>query len=281
MVACRRFFQPPRGRLRRILSVSTNLAYTVHPGRGPHLLLVHGFLSSSRQWHANLDALGDVSVPITVDLYGHGRSPAPTEPAAYQPQRYLEELERIRIEVGAEQWFLIGYSLGAGLTIRYTHQHPQRVLAHVFTNSSSAFADQAQVTRWQADAAATSARLIEGGLAAVRRIAVHPRFAKRLPTPLYQLLNEDAERLAPVAVAHNIGVTTPAVNVRDIAPHNPRPALLCHGKLEKRFTPYKVWVEDHMQQLQVAELEAGHAVNMEDSAGFNAAVTQFITQHTP
>ena len=70
-------------------------------------------------------------------------------------------------------------------------------------------------------------------------------------------------------------------NVRDIVADNPRPALFCHGKLEKRFAPYKVWVEEHMQDLRVVDLAAGHAVNMEDSTGFNAAVTQFIKQHTP
>lgn len=275
------FVQPLPARSRSILSASTNLTYSIHPGTGPHLLLLHGFLSSSRQWLENLAALADVCVPVTVDLYGHGHSPAPADPEAYHPQNYIHQLERIRAEVKAEQWFVMGYSLGAGITIRYTHQHPQRVLGHVFTNSSSAFADQAQLSKWQADAEDTTARLLKGGLQAVRRIPVHPRFAKRLPPHLYAALNEDAQRLSPAAVAHTMGITTPNANVRDIAGANPRPALMCYGKLEKRFTPYKVWAEEHMTDLRIADLEAGHAVNMEDSAGFNAAVMQFITQHTP
>lgn len=220
-------------------------------------------------------------MPITVDLYGHGQSPAPDQPEAYQPQSYINELERIRTEIGALQWFVAGYSLGAGITIRYTHQHAARVLAHVFTNSSSAFADEAQVRQWQAEATDTSARIVNGGLPSVRRIPVHPRFARRLPEALYKVLNEDAEGLSPTAVAHTMAVTTPNANIRDIASSNPRPALLCYGKLEKRFTPYKVWAEQHMANLHIADLEAGHAVNMEDSAGFNTAVTQFITQYTP
>ena len=277
----RAIVQRQRALTRSILSASTNLAYTIHPGTGPHLLLVHGFLSSSRQWLHNLPALAEVCIPVTVDLYGHGRSPAPETPEYYQPQVYIDALEQIRAEIGAQQWFAAGYSLGAGITVRYTHQHPDKVLGHIFTNSSSAFADAAQVEKWQKDAAATSERLIQGGLHAVRRIAVHPRFAKRLPAELYAVLNEDAERLSPTAVAHTMAITTPQVNVRDIIASNPRPALMCYGKLEKRFTPYKVWVEEHMADLQIADLQAGHAVNMEDSAGFNAAVTQFITQHMP
>ncbi len=220
-------------------------------------------------------------MPVTVDLYGHGQSAAPAAKQAYEPQNYINELDKIRDEIGAQQWFAAGYSLGAGITIRYAHQHADRVLAHIFTNSSSAFADSDQLAKWQGEAAASSARLIKGGLAAIRRIPVHPRFAKRLPADLYAMLNEDAEGLSPTAVAHTMSVTTPNANVRDIAADNPRPALLCHGKLEKRFTPYKVWAEEHMKDLTIVDLQAGHAVNMEDSAGFNAAVTQFIEQQTP
>jgi len=263
------------------LSSDVSLAYTVHAGNGPHLLLVHGFLSSARQWLHNLTALGEVCTPVTVDLWGHGLSPTSDHPEDYRPQAYIDAFEDIRRKLGAEQWFVGGYSLGAGLTLRYTHQHPERVLAQFFTNSTSALADPAQVEQWRQDADASIERVTAGGLAAVRRIPVHPRFAKRLPPDLYAILNEDAERLSPFAVAHTMGVTTPRVNIRDIAGSNPRPVLLCYGKLEKRFTPFKVWAEDHMARLTVAELNAGHAVNTEASVGFNAAVTQFITQHIP
>ena len=59
--------------------------YEVHPGRGPHLLLVHGMLSSRAQWLPNLAALAAVCRPVTLELWGHGRSPAPADPAAYHP----------------------------------------------------------------------------------------------------------------------------------------------------------------------------------------------------
>ena len=118
-------------------------------------------------------------IPVSVDLYGHGKSPAPQEQQAYHPQTYINALEQLRQNIGAEQWFVAGYSLGAGITIRYTHQYAHNVLGHVFTNSSSAFADRAQLEKWQADADTTAQRLISGGLDAVRRIPVHPRFANR------------------------------------------------------------------------------------------------------
>jgi hypothetical protein len=56
------------------------LYYDVHAGTGPYMLLVHGFLSSRSQWRLNLAALAGVVRPVVVELWGHGRSPAPTDP---------------------------------------------------------------------------------------------------------------------------------------------------------------------------------------------------------
>ena len=56
-------------------------------------------------------------------------------------------------------------------------------------------------------------------------------------------------------------------------------ALLCFGKFEKRFFASKAWAAEHMPRLTVVELDAGHAVNMEDATGFNDAVTAFMDTH--
>ena len=121
---------------------SPRIAFQVHPGQGPFLLMVHGFLSSSAQWLANLAALGEVCRPVTAELWGHGRSPAPADPAHYSPAAYVQQFDQIRRQLGADRWFLCGYSLGAGLTIRYACEHPEHVYAHIFTNSNSALADK-------------------------------------------------------------------------------------------------------------------------------------------
>ena len=244
------------------------------------MAILHGFLSSSNQWMHNLAALGEVCRPVTIDLWGHGDSPAPQESFHYTPQGYINALQYIRQELGVQKWFMCGYSIGAGLTIRYTHTYPQHVYAHIFTNSSSGFADTKRLAEWQKDAEASAQRIRDNGIKAIERIAVHPKFAKRLPTDIYQTLVTDAKQLQPAAIANAILNTNPNASIRDIAASNPRPALCCFGAFEKRFSPYKDWLEDNMQDVTVASLQAGHAVNMEDIEGFNRAATQFITLHT-
>lgn len=252
--------------------------WQVHPGTGPYLLLVHGFLMGPNQWHPNLEALGAVCRPVVVDLLGHGRSPAPVEAERYQPGAYVEAFEAIRQALGAERWLLCGYSLGAGLTMRYALSHPQRIIGHAFTNSTSALADTEQVALWRAEGEASAARILAGGRKAIERIPVHPRFAKRIDPASRPLVLADAARLKARGVANAIRYTTPEASVRDDLGNNQCPALLLNGSRERRFQPHRQVVAERMRQVRIVDLDAGHAVNLEAADAFNQSLADFIEQ---
>jgi pimeloyl-ACP methyl ester carboxylesterase len=251
----------------------------IHDGTGPYLLLVHGFLMSAAQWSPNVAQLSKVCRPVVVELWGHGHSPTPDEPAAYLPNGYIKAFEGIRTSLGAEQWFVCGYSLGAGLTIGYTLTHPERVIGHIFTNSTSAFADPAQVETWRDGAADAAAKIETGGIAAIERMPVHPRHAKRLAAPLYDALMVDAARLNARGIANTLQYTNPNVTIRTRVRHNPRPALLICGSTEQRFAPNRAFAAQEMPDLTIVDLPVGHGVNMEDPDGFNRAASTFIQRH--
>ena len=257
----------------------TTPSWEAHPGTGPFLLLVHGFLSSRAQWTPNLESLGAVSRPVTLELWGHGRSPTPEDDAAYTPAGYIAAMETIRGELGAESWFVCGYSLGGALTIRYALTHPERVTGHVFTNSMSAFADAALVKQWSETGQRSGDAIENGGLPAIERIPVHPRHARRLPSDMREALLRDAALLDPRGVANTIRHTTPGASVRADVAANSVPALLACGRFEKRFDPHRRFAETHMPDLRVVEMDAGHGVNMQDATRFNAAVADFIATH--
>ena len=252
------------------------IPWEVHPGSGPHLLLVHGFLTGPSQWQANLEALSAVCTPVTVTLWGHAGAPSPRCGASYDPRHYVVQFERIRRQLGVERWYLLGYSLGASLTLRYALDWPERVAGHVFTNSTSALADEDQISAWKEGSAASAARVREGGLRAMERIAVHPRHARRLPAPLYRALMADAARHDPDGIANTFLHTTPAASVRRRIGENRRPALLVCGERERRFRPLRDYVAEHMPLLEIVDLPAGHGMNMELPEGFNRAVMGFL-----
>lgn len=253
--------------------------WEAHPGEGPYLLLIHGFLSSRAQWQPNLAALSAVCRPVVMELYGHGRSPSPTDASRYQTTSYASAIDSIRETLGADTWFVCGYSLGAAISIRYALSHPQRIRGHVFTNSASAFAEPRLADAWRANARESAQRIRDGGEVAVERIAVHPRHAKRLPKVLHRALVADASRLDPEGIAKAMEQTMPTASVRADLHTNAKPALLVCGRFEKRFAAHRAYAEATMPRLAIADVDSGHAVNMTAAEAFNAAVAAFIAAH--
>lgn len=255
------------------------LSWQAHPGQGPHLLLVHGFLSSHYQWQQNLEALATVCRPVTVELWGHHLSPTPDSPADFTPDAYIEQFEQIRQQLGCESWLLCGYSLGAGLTIAYSLAHPERVQAHAFTNSTSALADEVQQADWLASAEPSARSIVAGGIEAMERLPVHPIHAKVLPEPVKQALVQAAKTHNPLGIANTLLYTNPVVSVRARLSLNKRPVLLLWGQKERRFLQHQSFVAANMPLLQIATLDAGHGVNMEAHQAFNSALIDFIVAH--
>lgn len=251
----------------------------VHEGRGPFLLLVHGFLSSRAQWRPNLAALASVSRPVTLELLGHGRSAAPADPEAYRVASYVERFEALRRELRAERWFVCGQSYGAGLTIRYALDHPERVIGQVFTNSMSAFAPPPAARGW--DPAQASAALIAGGRAALEGQRNYPRPSKRLARELWEGIVKDAALLSVEGVARGIGYTVPQLSVTADLARISVPSLLVNGRQEAAFQPLRDLAAREIPGLEVADLDGGHSINVADAAGFNAAVSDFIRRWSP
>ena len=65
-----------------------HLHYEELAGEGPHIMMLHGMLSSRAQWDLNIGAIQRVARPVLVELLAHGRSAAPEDPEVYGPEYY-------------------------------------------------------------------------------------------------------------------------------------------------------------------------------------------------
>ena len=248
----------------------------VHEGDGPFLLLVHGILSSRAQWEPNLLALSRVTRPVVVELWGHGRSPAPADPGAYHPNAYVAAFETLRKRLGASRWLVCGQSLGATLTLRYALDHPERLLAQVFTNSTSALADAEWVAGIRAGGAEQADAIERGGRAMLEKVPLHPLRARRLPPEVQEALVSDAKLLDPRGLADTIRYTVPESTLRERVTENRVPTLLVCGERDRRFEAQRRFAERHLPHLEVVAVDAGHAVNIEAADAFDAAVIDFL-----
>lgn len=243
-------------------------------GRLPPLLLVHGFLSSRAQWRANLEGLKSFCRPVIVELWGHGRSPTPDDPAAYDAASYIAIFETVRQSLDVARWWLCGQSFGAGLTLRYALNHPDRVEGQIFTNSVSGLSPR-RGTRANAEHYAQA--LERGGSAALEALPYHPRNAKRFTPEIKAEMLEDASKVSPRAIANAIRYTVPGLSVAEEFGRTSVPTLLVNGIWDKEFQPLRARAADLLPSLEIVDLDGGHSINAEAPERFDGAVRRFMT----
>lgn len=92
-------------------------------GSGPVLLLIHGMAGSSETWQAALPALAKNYRVIAPDLPGHGRSAKPR--GDYSLGAFAAFLRDLLRELNIEKVTVVGQSLGGGVAMQFTYQHPE------------------------------------------------------------------------------------------------------------------------------------------------------------
>ncbi|MDT2023105.1 alpha/beta hydrolase [Methylocella sp. CPCC 101449] len=245
----------------------------------PWLILVHGMLTNARHWALNRERLSRAFNLVLVDLPGHGRSGAPANPEDITVERLVERLDETRRGLGIARWYLCGQSFGAGLTLRYALDHPERVIAQAFTNARTVYreADAPQEVEARAE---RLARLRRDGARALRTEHFHPRFARRFPADLREALSRDADRIDPSSYIRLIGDIGPALSLNGVPGSVPKvPTLLVNGRHERAFQACRATLAKVWPSLEIADIDGGHSVNIENAAGFDAALLDFFACH--
>lgn len=254
------------------------IAHLDGPEDAPPLLLVHGFLSSHRHWDLNTQ-LQQRFRRVRVDLPGHGEAKGgeargPVGPDL-SPERLVAGLDGLRERLGFERWFVCGQSFGAGLTLRYALDHPDRVVAQGFTNANGAFRGPWPAER--RDEHGRAMRAIEtDGVAGLRTLSFHPAHAKRFPGPIRERLAADADAVDRATILTLMREATPHLSVRDRFARTGVPTLLVNGLWERSFQPVRDWALGALPSLQVVNLEGGHSINIEQPEAFDRAVCDFF-----
>ena len=238
-------------------------------GRGPPLLLLHGFTGSVESWGTLIPGLTPRFRVIAVDLPGHGHSSAPASPDRYALTRFAADLVTACDALGLSQVAVLGYSLGARAALHFAARHPGRIASMVLVSASPGIAD----ARRRSERAAADERLAEE----LDREGIAPFVARWESLPLWesqgalppvtrealrnQRLRNDAHGLANSLRGAGQGAS--AALDRELAAIACR-VLLVAGALD---TPYVVLGTALARALPHARLAvvagAGHAVHLE------------------
>jgi|GEM_PF-5831122 len=102
-------------------------------GKGPTLLLVHGFQGDKRSWLSYIKRLNKDFRVIALDLPGHGESEAPRT-MKYDLESQARFVEVFVRKVGLKKFHMMGISMGGGISTVYASMYPDRVQKLIVIN---------------------------------------------------------------------------------------------------------------------------------------------------
>lgn len=97
----------------------------------PKVLLIHGLSERGMEdWVKVVPALVEGYDLVTLDLPGFGESEQPR--GKYTPKAYAQILHEVKKKVAPkDKWYVMGYSMGGAIAIRYAELYPKEVEAMV------------------------------------------------------------------------------------------------------------------------------------------------------
>ena len=136
-------------RTERIRANGVEIAAVVG-GRGPGLLLLHGYPQTHAIWHKVAPRLAQRYTVVATDLRGYGDSSKPPTTPDHAPYS-KREMARDQVEVmralGFERFFLVGHDRGARVSHRLAADHPQAVVRATFLDIAPTLAMYEQTTQ--------------------------------------------------------------------------------------------------------------------------------------
>jgi 3-oxoadipate enol-lactonase len=244
-------------------------------GRGPAVVLLHGFPFDRSMWRAQVERLSGRFRVIAPDLRGHGGTGSTDEPSTMEEM--AEDLAALLDELNVARAVVCGLSMGGYVALAFCRAHPERVRALVLADTRpQADTEEARRTREE-----NARRALEEGM--------EPIAGAMLPKLLSPLTSERSPEVVERVRALMMGVSPrgAAAALRGMALRGDQT-----GTLSKIDVPTLVVVgaddlitppsdaESMSRSVEGSRLVviegAGHVSNLERPDEFNRALEEFL-----
>lgn len=247
-------------------------------GHGPPLLLLHGAVSDSRVWRVELDTFADQFTVVAWDAPGCGNSSDP--PEHFGMPDYADALAGLMDALGLEHAHVLGHSWGSTLALELYHRRADLVRTLILVGGYAgwagslppeevdrrlgfavAAAEEVRSNRWEP---ASMPGLFTDVMPADR--------AKELVAIMSEIRPAGTLAMAHALAASDLQHMLGQINV---------PTLLVYGDADER-SPLSIGetLNAHIPRSKLTVLPGlGHECYLEDSAGFEHAVRDFLRLH--
>ena len=236
-------------------------------GKGPAVLLSHGYSASARMWAGQMDALSDHYHLIAWDMRGHDRSDSPDNPALYSHEATVVDMAAILDACGAKRAVIAGLSLGGFISLAFNLARPERVTALMLFDTGPGYKKDSPRDEWNKMTGTMAKALETKGLVAAgagpeATLAQH-RSAQGLAHAARGMLAQSDGRVIE---------SLPSIKV---------PTLVLAGANDVQFLPATDYMAAKIPGAEKVILEgAGHAANIDQPEAFNQTVREFLDRAT-
>jgi pimeloyl-ACP methyl ester carboxylesterase len=234
------------------------------PSDAPAIVFVHGTWLARSSWSAQMADLADTYRVIALDLPGHGV----LADRPFTVRAAADELERVIFEAAAGRAVVVGLSLGGYIAMDLAAREPDRIRGLVLAGATQEpvglRARPYLALAWAVD------RLAGRGLARLDRWLVRARYAPAIADPIL------ADGVQPTGGSAALRALVGERFAPRLAAY-PGPVLIVNGELDLLFrlgAPGFAKAARDARRVRVRG--AGHLVNLDRPAAFNAVIRRFM-----
>jgi pimeloyl-ACP methyl ester carboxylesterase len=255
--------------------------YAEAHGSGVPVVLSCGLCTTSENWRPNVAPLVAAGLRVILwDYRGHGRSDAPDDAAAYSLAHVVDDLARVLEWASPGEGAVVGgLSFGGLASLHLSLARPELVRALLLIDTGPGFKNPKAQARWQAMVERTASMAETKGMRAFVE-------SKASATAVGQYPERPAQRAAADAIAaqvpHGIAhfarrIAGPADPVIDELKQIDFPSLVLVGERDEGYLAAAEVMHSRLPNAtRVTVPGAGHLVNLDEPAAFEAAVIDFV-----
>jgi pimeloyl-ACP methyl ester carboxylesterase len=235
-------------------------------GRGPAVLLTHGYSATGKMWDPQRPALAPRYRLVTWDMRGHGQTIASDDPQQYSAALTVGDMRTLLGHLGIARAVIGGLSLGGYMSLAFYRRHPDMVRALVICDSGPGYRNADARAAWNLRAHERAAEIEARGVGV---LGGRSREAREAATR-----HRSAQGLAHAARGM---LTQEDATVIDSLPAIQVPTLIVVGDRDGDFIAPCEYMAKKIPGARLEVIgDAGHASNLDQPEAFNRVLVDFL-----
>ena len=215
-------------------------------GKGPAILLSHGFSDSLEVWKHQIDSLSLDYTLVVWDLRGHGKSDSPENIDQYSEKETVLDMLGIIDSLNIKKTMIGGFSLGGYMSLAFYQRFPEKVSSLLVVDTGPGFKNNEARDDWNKYAIKSAEKFEKRKLKGIS-------FAAR------RMLTQQDDRIIN---------SLPDISV---------PTLIIVGEEDKPFLSAAEYMNKKIvNSKKIIIPKAGHAPNIDQPELFNIAILDFL-----